>query len=118
VVPNDVVLPAVVAALAARTALSPSPEWILAAAAAGGFLLAGALLSPSGLGMGDVKLGLLLGAALGRSVLAALLVAFALLLVGAVVLVARGGRGGLKTMLPFAPFLAAGGVAALLLRGG
>ena len=53
---------------AANTALHPSPEWALAALGASGFLFAAALAYPKGMGMGDVKLALLMGAALGRTV--------------------------------------------------
>jgi len=44
-----------------------SPEWALAALAGSGFLFAAALVYPAGMGMGDVKLALFMGAALGRA---------------------------------------------------
>jgi leader peptidase (prepilin peptidase)/N-methyltransferase len=68
------------------------------------------MISPGSLGMGDVKLALLLGVMLGRYVLAALLIGFVLAAVPSLVLLVRGRRG---TALPLAPFLAAGGLAAL-----
>ena len=46
----------------------PSPEWALGALGASGFLFVAALAYPAGMGMGDVKLALLLGAMLGRLV--------------------------------------------------
>ena len=67
IIPNRIVLPAAVLVLAANTALHLSPEWALAALGASGFLFAAALAYPKGMGMGDVKLALLMGAALGRT---------------------------------------------------
>src|SRR3954452_16886769 len=75
IVPNRVVLPAAAVVLALMTAAQPSPQWALAATGASGFLLAAAIAYPSGMGMGDVKLALLMGAALGGTVPVALLLA-------------------------------------------
>ena len=47
--------------LAANTILHPSPEWTAAGLGAALFLLLAALAYPAGMGMGDVKLALLLG---------------------------------------------------------
>ena len=68
--PNRIVLPAAALVLAAQIAIAPDRalEWTLGALGAFAFLLAAALLNPAGLGMGDVKLALLLGAALGWAV--------------------------------------------------
>lgn len=112
VVPNAIVLPAAAAVLVAHTVIDPSVEWLLAALAASGFLLLAALAYPRGLGMGDVKLALLLGAMLGRSVGVALLVGTVAALLPAVVLAARG-RDVRGVKIPFVPFLALGGVVAL-----
>ena len=73
VIPNRIVLPAAAIVLAANTALHPSAEWALGALGASGFLFAAALAYPKGMGMGDVKLALLMGAALGRTVPVALM---------------------------------------------
>src|SRR5215203_1102803 len=72
--PNVIVLPAASAILLAQLVLSPDRawEWIAASLGAGLLFLVLALISPSGLGMGDVKLAMLLGAALGGSVVTAL----------------------------------------------
>jgi leader peptidase (prepilin peptidase)/N-methyltransferase len=109
-VPNRIVLPAAAVVLALRTIADPSPEWVLAAVAAFAFLLVPALVYPAGLGMGDVKLMLLLGAMLGRDVLAALLVGLAAAGLFSLVLLATGRR---RTTFPLAPFLAVGGLVAL-----
>jgi prepilin signal peptidase PulO-like enzyme (type II secretory pathway) len=92
IIPNRIVLPATAAVLVAQTALHPSVEWTLGALAAGGFLLLAALVHPAGMGMGDVKLALLLGAMLGRSVGLALMVGLVSALVPSAVLFARHGR--------------------------
>jgi leader peptidase (prepilin peptidase)/N-methyltransferase len=67
------------------------------------------------MGMGDVKLAGVLGLFLGRSVAVAILVAVALGTAVGVAVMARVGVGeGRKTAVPFGPFLAVGGVVALL----
>src|SRR5919197_3663071 len=116
-IPNRVVLPAAAIVLTAQIALYPghSVEWIVAAGGAGGFFLATLLVYPPGLGMGDVKPALLLGAALGTNVIGAVLVGtFAAALFGAA-LVFRNGAAARKSAMAFGPFLAFGGVLALLL---
>ena len=114
IVPNRVVVPAAVVVLLAQTALHPSVEWLLAGLAASGFLLAAALAYPRGMGMGDVKLALLLGVMLGRTVGIALMAGMLAALVPALVLTARHGVARSRKMgIPFAPFLALGGVIAL-----
>ena len=113
IIPNRIVLPAAAIVLAANTALHPSPEWILAAVGASGFLFAAALAYPRGMGMGDVKLALLMGAALGRTVPVALMVGMLAAIVPGIVLIARHGSAGRKMKIPFGPFLAFGAVVAL-----
>ena len=63
--------------------------------------------------MGDVKLALLLGAMLGRTVAIAFAVGCLSALVPSIWLIARHGRKARKMKIPFAPFLALGGVVAL-----
>ena len=72
IVPNRIIVPALVVALVVQTARDPSLEWILASLAAGGFFLLAALVYPAGLGMGDVKMAAFLGAWLGTPVIVAL----------------------------------------------
>jgi len=117
IIPNRLTGLGAVAALAIglATDVGGVPEQLIAGAAAGGFLLLAALARPGGMGMGDVKLAGMLGLFLGREVGVALLVALvAGTLVGAVVVARRGVAEGRKTALPFGPFLAGGGVLALL----
>jgi len=113
VVPNRIVLPAAVVALAAQTAIDPSAEWAIAALAAAAFFFATALAYPGGMGMGDVKLALLLGAMLGRGVAAAILIGMVAALVPSIAILARQGARGRKAAIPLVPFLALGGLIAL-----
>ena len=113
IVPNLVVLPSAAVVLALMTVAEPSPRWAIAAAAAAGFLFAAVLAHPNGMGMGDVKLALLMGAALGRTVSVALLLAMVTALIPSVVLLVRHGSKARKMAIPFAPFLAVGSVVAL-----
>jgi leader peptidase (prepilin peptidase)/N-methyltransferase len=117
IVPNVVVLPAAAVVLALMTVAEPSPQWAIGAAAASGFLFAAALAYPSGMGMGDVKLALLMGAALGRTVSVALLLGMVAALIPSIVLLARHGSKARKMAIPFAPFLALGSVVALFAGG-
>jgi leader peptidase (prepilin peptidase)/N-methyltransferase len=113
-VPNRLILPGLVAALVARTALEPSPRWVIGAALTGGVLFVLAALHPAGLGMGDVKLGAFLGAWLAwNGVLALVIGSFAAFVPALAIIVARG-RAARKVAIPFAPFLAIGGVVAVL----
>jgi leader peptidase (prepilin peptidase) / N-methyltransferase len=113
IIPNRVVLPGAAIVLVAQALLEPSPEWALAALGASGFLLLAALAYPAGMGMGDVKLALLMGAMLGRTVPVALMLGMILALVPSVVLLARHGAAARKMGIPFGPFLALGSVIAL-----
>jgi leader peptidase (prepilin peptidase)/N-methyltransferase len=113
IIPNRIVLPAAAIVLLAQTALEPSPEWVLGALGASLFLFLAALAYPAGMGMGDVKLALLLGAMLGRTVAVAMMIAMIAALVPAVVLLARHGSAARKMGIPFGPFLALGGVVTL-----
>lgn len=113
IIPNRIVLPAFLVVLAAQTIVHPSPEWTIAAFGASGFLLLAALAYPAGMGMGDVKLALLLGAMLGRTVPVALFLGMLLALVPGVVLLIRHGAKGRKMGVPLAPFLGLGSLIAL-----
>jgi leader peptidase (prepilin peptidase) / N-methyltransferase len=84
------------------------PERALAAVGAGGFLLAGALIRPGGMALGDVKLAAVLGLYLGRGVVAALLVAFVSGSLLGLALIARHGWSARSRTIPFAPFLSLG----------
>ncbi len=116
IIPNRVLLAGAVLCLAIAAPTDPGglPERLIAAAAAGGILLLVVLAYPAGMGLGDVKLVATMGLFLGRAVAPAILIA---LLAGSLVgvaLIARHGARARRMAIPFGPFLALGGVAALL----
>jgi leader peptidase (prepilin peptidase) / N-methyltransferase len=113
IIPNRIVLPAAVVILVAQTVLEPSPQWALAALGASAFLFAAVVAYPAGMGMGDVKLALVMGAALGKTVPVALMLGMFSALVPAAVLLSRHGSAARKMGIPFGPFLALGAVVAL-----
>jgi leader peptidase (prepilin peptidase)/N-methyltransferase len=116
IIPNKLNAAGAAYALVVGIALDPSgqPERLIAAVAAGGFLLLAALAYPGGMGMGDVKLAAVMGLFLGRAVAGAMLIALlAGVLFGAAVIARKGPRAGRKTAVPFGPFLAFGGLVAV-----
>jgi leader peptidase (prepilin peptidase)/N-methyltransferase len=113
IIPNKIVVPAAAIVLFANSALTPSPQWAIGALAASGFLFAAALAYPAGMGMGDVKLALLMGAALGKTVPVALMAGMLAAMVPGIYLFARHGKAARKMGVPFGPFLALGSVVAL-----
>jgi leader peptidase (prepilin peptidase)/N-methyltransferase len=115
--PNRIVLPSAALVLVARLTTSPEhwKAWIGASLGAFACFLVLALVYPAGLGMGDVKLALLLGAALGGAVLPALLVGTLTAGVAGAVVLAREGLGARRRALPFGPFLGFGAITILLL---
>jgi leader peptidase (prepilin peptidase)/N-methyltransferase len=112
VLPNAIVLPASLAVglIVAVSAPGDFVAHLLAALALGGFFFAFAAIFPGSLGMGDAKLGFLLGIALGAKTLGATLIAFAGLLVAALYILATRGVSARKDSIPFGPFLALGGI--------
>jgi len=115
-IPNRIVLPAIAIVLIADLAFFPgrTAELVLAAAVAGTVLLVPSLINRSWMGMGDVKLALLLGLALGWAAIGALMIAFVTVLPVALVMVLRGGTPARKAALPFGPFIAFGALIVLI----
>jgi leader peptidase (prepilin peptidase)/N-methyltransferase len=117
IIPNRIVLPGCVAAIALLAALDPGelPEHLIAGVGAYVLLDVAAFLRPGAMGGGDVKLALMLGLFLGAAVVPALFVAFlAGSLVGAVIMARVGIADGRKKGIPFGPYLALGGVVGIL----
>jgi leader peptidase (prepilin peptidase) / N-methyltransferase len=116
IIPNRIVLPLAVYGLAIAAVLRPDalPELAIAGAGAFLFLFVAALAYPAGMGMGDVKLAGAMGIYLGLSVVPALFAAFLTGTVVGVVIMAREGAGARKKGVPFGPFLALGGLVAVL----
>jgi leader peptidase (prepilin peptidase)/N-methyltransferase len=117
IIPNKLMIAGTVASIAILAVTQPDalPEHLIAAAAAGGFLLVAAVVYPAGMGMGDVKLAAVMGLFLGRDVGVAMLVALvAGSVVGVAIMAVKGAQEGRKTAIPFGPFLALGGLVGLL----
>ena len=115
ILPDLIVLPSFLVVLAVHLALEPgrAVEWVAAALGASALLFAAAVAKPGGMGLGDVKLMLLLGAMLGKLVVVGMMLGFVAALVPSVALLARHGAGARKMTIPFGPFLAFGAVLAL-----
>jgi leader peptidase (prepilin peptidase) / N-methyltransferase len=115
-VPNVIVLPAAALVLAGRVATDDHRAWIWPAAAFGTafafFVLAA--IYPAGLGMGDVKLALLIGATLGGDVIAGLLLGTVAAGLAAIALFVRYGSKARGRTLAYAPFLSFGALAVIL----
>lgn len=114
-IPNALTYPGLVVGLLLAWADGPRGFLVSLAAAlgAGALFFLIAVVSRGGMGGGDIKLAAVMGAFLGWPVIAAALFVSFLLggLVGMVLLATR--KRGRKDPIPFGPFLAAGGLAAL-----
>jgi len=115
IIPNRIVLPAAAIVLVARLALFPgeASERLLAALLAALALMILQLVGRSWMGMGDVKLALLLGATLGWGVVGAVVIGFLCTFPVAVGVLIRGGLAARKTTIPLGPFLALGALIVL-----
>jgi leader peptidase (prepilin peptidase)/N-methyltransferase len=115
ILPDLIVLPSFVIVLTANILLEPNrwKEWLGASLAASLFLFLALVAYPRGMGMGDVKLALLLGAGLGWTVSVGLMLGMVTALVASSILFARHGLAARKMAIPFGPFLAFGAVVAL-----
>jgi leader peptidase (prepilin peptidase)/N-methyltransferase len=116
IVPNKIVVPAAVFGVGASAVVATDdlPELLIAGAGAFLAMLLIVLAYPRGMGMGDVKLAGVMGLYLGLEVVPALFIGF---LAGTMVglgILAREGADARKKAVPFAPFLALGGIVALL----
>lgn len=118
VLPNRIVVPATALLLALQLAFFPEHalEWLLAGLAAAAFLALPLTFRRDAMGMGDIKLGVLLGTILGWQVFGAIVVGCVAMLPFALLMRLREGsiRGA---TLPFGPFLAFGTLL-LLFAGG
>jgi len=114
IIPNVIVLPLIVVGLALNIAADPSNWWMPLAFSAGAFvfMLIIHLISPRGMGMGDVKLSLMAGAFLVRNVVSGLFLGFLLgSLYGLSLIIIK--RKKLKQAIPFGPFISLGSIISL-----
>lgn len=112
-IPDKIVLPGAVLMLVGRAIDDPSAEWIIAALGAGLALFVVVFVYPKGIGMGDVKLAVFLGAGLGGTVVVAFFLGFFASFFPALVIFLRGGKEARRKAIPLGPFLALGAVVAL-----
>lgn len=109
VLPNRIVLPATAVVLALQLLFFPGDalQWLLAGLAAAAFLAAPLIFRRDAMGMGDIKLAVLLGTIVGWDVFGAIVVGcFAIVPIALWMRVRRGSIKG--ATLPFGPFLAFG----------
>ncbi len=117
IIPNAINLPGAVAVYLVAVVAQPDRwvELLIGGLAGAAFLGAAWLISPAGMGLGDVKMTLMIGLALGKYAGVAIFAAFAVSLLPSIaVIVLKGPRGGRKVSFPFGPFLALGAMVALL----
>jgi leader peptidase (prepilin peptidase)/N-methyltransferase len=116
IIPNRIVVPAWIAILIAQLALHPHHmlAWLVSSFGAGLFFLVVLLAYPAGMGMGDVKLALLIGATLGTKVVGALFLGTLAAGVFAAVMLFKEGSSARKRSIPLGPFLAGGAIVVLL----
>jgi leader peptidase (prepilin peptidase) / N-methyltransferase len=116
IIPNRIVLPAAALTLAAQVGIHPSRwYWYTAAALGAGLVfLAFYLFFRGGLGMGDVKLAVFIGAALGKSVVAGLALGSLAGGLVALYLLATRGAEARRMSIAYGPCLAAGAILVLL----
>lgn len=115
-IPDAITLPGVVTGLVANVATGAVPwlDSVIGAIVAGGGFFAIIVASGGGMGGGDMKLGAMLGSFLGWQLT---IVALFLAVVaggGGALAVLSTGKKGRKDPVPFGPFIASGGAAALL----
>ena len=100
------------------TAVAAQPdrwaEFLIGGVAAAAFLGVAWVVYPAGMGLGDVKLVLMLGLGLGKYVAIGLFAAFAISTVWSAGLLLVGGLKARKRTFPFGPFLAAGALVAVM----
>ena len=119
VIPNRIVVPAAAIVLVAQLVFHSdrAAEWLISALGAALFLFVPAVIKSGAIGMGDVKLALLLGAATGFAVLPALTIGFVSLVPVALYMLFQDGAAARKKHLPLGPFLASGTLVVLLSGG-
>jgi leader peptidase (prepilin peptidase) / N-methyltransferase len=112
VLPNVIVMPAALAVLAIVAVSDPHAlvTHLAAGVALGGFFFASAMFFPGSIGIGDGKLGLLIGLALGSQTFPAVEIALLCVLVVALWIVLTQGAAARKKAIAFGPFLALGAI--------
>lgn len=113
--PNVITVPTALAALALRAAAEPSRLGDAALYGAGALIVFAVLyvLTRGGFGMGDVKLAGMLGCVLGSAVVPALVIGTIAGGLGSAAMIVLG-RADRRSTIAYGPYLALGGVVAIL----
>lgn len=117
IIPDAINLPGAVVVYALAVFAEPDRwlEFLLSGVIAAGVLYVSNKLTGGGIGLGDVKMVLMMGFCLGEYVLVAIFFGFLLSLAPSLwILATKGVKAGRKTGFPFGPFLAGGAMIALL----
>ena len=113
IIPNNIVLPFTIIGIAFNIYLNPARWWMPLAFSVGAFtfMLIINLIYPKGMGMGDVKLSLMVGAFLVKNVIAGMFFGFmAGALFGIAVIIKKRK---MRQTIPFGPFISLGSIIAL-----
>jgi leader peptidase (prepilin peptidase)/N-methyltransferase len=113
IIPNIIVLPFAIIGLGLNIFMDLPRWWLPLAFSAGAFafMLIINLIYPRGMGMGDVKLSLMVGAFLVRNVITGLFLGFFLGAIYGIGLIIKKRK--LKQTIPFGPFISLGSIIAL-----
>ena len=117
IIPNLLLLISCIFILALLLLEDPNalPSRIIFALLSAGLLFIAAVIYPTGMGMGDVKMVGVMGLFLGSNVIVAMIIALIIGVIwGAVIVVAQGLAKGRKAGIPFGVCLALGGIVAWL----
>jgi len=116
IIPNAINFPGALLVFAVASLAEPDRMVEFAIGGAACFLFLGLawVVSPKGMGLGDVKMALMIGLGTGRYAFVAMFTGFLASTGLSVYLLTRRGGEGRKSTFPFGPFLAFGTVIALL----
>ena len=116
IIPNVINLPGAAAVYIVAVAAQPERwlELLIGGLGCTAFLGLAWMVSPRGMGLGDVKMALMIGLGLGRYAFVAMFAAFVLSTVLSLYLIATNGTRARKMGFPLGPFLAFGAMVGLL----
>ncbi len=113
IIPNLIVFPLTIVGLVFSISANPSKWWMPLAFSAGAFvfMLIIHLIYPKGMGMGDVKLAMMLGAFLVKNIIAGIFLGFLIGSIAGLIFIGLKKKT-LKQYIPFGPFISMGGLIA------
>ncbi len=116
IIPNIIILPFTIVGLIINIAININSWWLPFVFSISGFIFMFIvhLIYPKGMGMGDVKLTLMLGAFLVKDIIFALFAGFILGAIAGIILIIIK-RKTVKQFIPFGPFLSAGAMMAFFI---